>query len=82
MLIENRCGTKFYCAQISSNENTTLVRDCQHFNWFCGVDYVGMTYYTMPGVSEKFPDMSPNGYPDKIALSIDPEGKGCWLFGS
>lgn len=75
MLIENKCGVKFYCAQIASNENSTLVMDCQHFNWICGVDIDSNCYYTMPGVSEKFPDISPNGYPDKIALSTDPEGK-------
>lgn len=75
MLIENKCGVKFFCAQIASNENSTLVTDCQHFNWMCGVDMDSSCYYTMPGVSEKFPDISPNGYPDKIALSTDPEGK-------
>lgn len=74
MLIENRCGTKFYCAQIASNENSALVVDCQHFNWICGVDADSGCYYTMPGISENFPDILPNGYPDRIALSTDPEG--------
>lgn len=82
LLIENRCGTKFYCAQIASNENGALVMDCQHFKWLCAVDMDSACYYTMPGISEKFPDIAPNGYPDQIALSIDPEGEDffCSLF--
>lgn len=77
LLIENRCGMKLYCAQVSSNESNALIMDCQHFNWLCGVDSDDSCYYTMPGISEKFPDITPNGYPDHITLSMDPEGKFC-----
>lgn len=73
MLIENHCGVKIFCAQIESNENSTLIADCQHLNWLCGVGLFSNCYYTMPSISEKFPDISPGDYPDKIVLSTDPE---------
>lgn len=43
------------------------------FNWKCGVKPNTETYYTMPQVSEKFPELNDN-FVGKLVFAVESEG--------
>lgn len=64
-----------FFAQSSGNDDNEVETDCQHFKWVCSVEDGNSCYYTMPGYSEKFPDMPQNSFEEKIVIASDPQGK-------
>lgn len=75
MLIENNCEIKLYCAQYADSDKSFVTKDSQHFNWTCGIQSDSAMYYTMAALSERFPDLTPSSYPDKICFSSDPQSE-------
>nr|CAI5821779.1 unnamed protein product [Callosobruchus analis] len=60
LFLENTTGATLFVAQATGLGGAVKVaEECQHFRWRCRVGNMEKTYYTMPGVSEKFPDLPP-----------------------
>lgn len=74
MLIENNCDAKLYCAQFVDGDVGPILNESQHFHWLCEIGSNFSSYYSMPAISERFPDVSPGNYPDKLCFSSAPQG--------
>lgn len=72
IFIENKTPATLFCAQSLGDYVATEV---QHFKWHCHVASFRSIYYTMPFMSEKFPELPQNNFSEKIALACDPESK-------
>lgn len=73
IFIENKTPAILFCAQSLGEDN--VATEVQHFKWHCRVGSFGSVYYTMPFLSEKFPELPQNNFSEKIALACDPESK-------
>ena len=73
LFIRNKSGIKLYCAQFT-DDNSHVVSDCDQLKWTCKIDNDCSSYYTMPVVSKKFPEISQNIVGDKLVFASDPEG--------
>ncbi|CAG9819390.1 unnamed protein product [Phaedon cochleariae] len=71
LFIENKTGTTMFCAQ--SLEEGRVAKEAQHFKWYCRIDNLTYRYYTMPVLSDKFPEMPQKMFSEKIVLACDPE---------
>ncbi|KAJ8927596.1 hypothetical protein NQ314_019923, partial [Rhamnusium bicolor] len=71
MLIENKTAMTLFCAQSLGEDD--VAAEAKHFRWHCQVKHFNSMYYTMPVLSEKFPELPHNNYIEKIALACDPE---------
>ncbi|XP_066257341.1 intermembrane lipid transfer protein VPS13B isoform X1 [Euwallacea similis] len=70
LFIENTTNASFYCGQ-SLPDDSIVVSECEHFRWNCKIPPVSGTYYNMPAISEKFPELPQIYFPEKISLSYD-----------
>ncbi|XP_074031826.1 vacuolar protein sorting 13B isoform X2 [Leptinotarsa decemlineata] len=71
LFIENRTGATLFCAQgLGEGRVATEVK---HFRWHCKIENSSCQYYTMPFLSEKFPELPQNNFSEKISIACDPE---------
>lgn len=74
LLIKNFSGTKLYCGQYSEDTNEMVTYDSPHFHWTCNIENNSTMHYTMPSLSEKFPDVSANSQPSHLCFAGEPRG--------
>lgn len=79
MQIQNFSGIKLFFAQCSTLDNT-IIRDCEHFKWFCSVNNTNSAFYTLPLYSQKFPEIQTASSNDHLVIASDPEGKIQFAF--
>lgn len=71
--IRNNSGIKLFFVQCEKYEKT-VINDCEHFNWICSVENGRKMFYTLPLVSNKFPEIHSQVSNDFIIIASDPEG--------
>lgn len=70
LCINNKCGTKILCAQYSL-EDKEICEESKHFKWICSIDNESSTYYTMPIISKKFPDLQQSYRDFSLVIASD-----------
>lgn len=73
LYIENKTCTTLFCAQALAQGK--VADETQHFKWHCKLPSYRNFYYTMPFLSEKFPELPQDNFTEKICLASDPESK-------
>lgn len=76
--LENKTDTVLLCSQ--SVNGGGVASEAQHFRWNCKLPKLGNVFYTMPILSETFPELPQNNYAEKIALAVDPESKYVFFY--
>jgi hypothetical protein len=69
-LIENKGSVTLYCAQ-AINDSGLVMQESRHFNWFTKLECGTSVYYTMPFVSEKFPELPQICFSEKIVFAVE-----------
>ncbi|XP_008197902.1 intermembrane lipid transfer protein VPS13B isoform X1 [Tribolium castaneum] len=71
-LIENKSSVNLYCGQ-AIGEGGAAIPESRHFKWFSKLECGSSVYYTMPFVSEKFPELPQTCFSEKIVFAIGPK---------
>lgn len=72
-LIENKSLVTLFCGQ-AVGEGGAAVPESKNFKWVSRLECGACTYYTMPFVSEKFPELPQTCFSEKIVFAVDPKG--------
>ncbi|XP_050295994.1 intermembrane lipid transfer protein VPS13B [Anthonomus grandis grandis] len=70
LLIDNKTNVDFYCGQ-SLPDDSGVYKESEHFNWICKLNSHFSTYYSMPKLSEKFPELPQVYFAEKISLAYE-----------
>ncbi|XP_060527776.1 intermembrane lipid transfer protein VPS13B isoform X2 [Cylas formicarius] len=70
LYIENRTAVSFYCGQ-AFPDDSGVTKESEHFRWHCRARGNSSVYYTMPVLSEKFPELPQVNYQEKLSLAFD-----------
>lgn len=81
ILIENKSSVNLRCAQ-SLRENGGWAPESKHFKWVAEVEHGTSIYYTMPFVSEKFPELPQTCFSERIVFAVEPKGDKLVYFSS
>ncbi|CAG9772920.1 unnamed protein product [Ceutorhynchus assimilis] len=70
IFIENKTNVLFYCGQTLPDE-TSVVAESEHFKWNCILPSLSGTYYNMPAISQKFPELPQVYFAEKLSLAYE-----------